>query len=712
MFRFMKKNKGSALLLVISTMAILSVVGSLLLVKTANNRKMKDAEKKAQETFNSAENGSLELVSALEMISQDAVKKAFSDIMMQYGTLANNNTRMQRFNSVFVGVLQNELTQSDAAEKLLKKALNLSPSDDLDLAVSFGSIETATDTVGESNAKTNKITIKDAKFTYKDAKGNETTIQTDISVVADIPNVKKGMAAGTAAAFEDFILITNGNASNTRTTSEVTKLQGNVYVAKDWTQSNANTIELKEADKLLVKGKIDLSKGAVFKFNNSSSFMAAGQGLWAGNIGVDSGSDLSIDANCYVKDDLSLAGTNTKVVISGNEYLGYSGESTRVSEKSSAITINTAQNITLDLSGLKTLSLRGSSYIQDTIWGNVPSLNAAEKTANLLGVLQGESLAFKDMQAMYLVPSECSFNGKNPMLKSEYDSVADRTISLNYFFHNDTTGEDGSLDLSRYVNPSNPYVTRFVRLDGGSTEYVYLYLNFLDESAAAQYNKDYLSTWKGALIKEQMKQLGSGSKIVLAEKNYTISNLVEYNKNGDQKVTSVAANSANLVLVRNKSRNAEREYSGLFYSLDPTVTKVIPADYDLIRTSVLLPEALGSGDKSVTSGSYNFFLYDRSIATSSVSGISGKKGILIVNGDLTFNSTNFTFDGLIIVTGNVIFNSEAKLTSNEAAVRALLDVPEVAACFRGQGTTGTSDSNGNYISSESVKISFENWNKN
>ncbi len=712
MSRAGRNNKGSALMLVISTMAILSVVGSLLLVKTTNNRKMKEAEKKALETFNKAENGSYELVSALEMISQDAVKQAFSDLLIEYGSFSSNDARMERFNSVFVGILQKKLAE-EGAEGLLKKALHLSSTDSLDMTVSFGSIETEADADRTDKSKTNKITIKDAKFTYKDASGNETTVITDIVVVADIPDVKKGMSSGTAAAFEDFALITNGNASYDLTTTEKTELDGNIYVAKNLAQKQSNSLLIKDAAKLLIKGQIALDHGAELVVENSDSLMSSGVGLWAGDISVDNGSKLTVKANCYVKDDLTLAGTNTNVKVSGTEYIGYSGEGARMSEKSSAIMINTAKDITLDLSGLTSLTLRGSSYIQDKIWGNIPSLSASQKAANMLGILQGESLAYKEMQSIYLVPSVCSFSGKNPMLKSEYESIADHTISMSCYFHNDATGEDASIDLSNYVNPTTPYITRFVRLDGGSTEYVYLYLNFKDESAAAEYQKDYLNTWKGREIKEQMKLLGSASKVVLAQNNYTVSNLTEYNKDGDQKVSSVMADNANLTLVRSKSRIAERSYSGLFYSLDASVTRTIPADYDLISNAVLLPAAYEVADSvEVSVAPYKFYLYKGNKKTADLTGISGKKGILVINGDLTFNSTNFEFEGLVIVTGNVYFNSKAKLTANETAVEKLLENEDVKKYFRGQGVSGTNGSDGAYVSSESIKINFENWNRN
>lgn len=714
-----KNNKGAALLLVICSLSILSVIGSLLLVKTRNNRKMKMEEKQAQKTFSEAEESSMELASALESVAQDAVKSSFADLMLEYGSIADNDARIDRFNEVFVSYLCAQLNKSNAAELLVKNALHMSASDSLDVTVSFevdehGKNKIITETTEDKADKmtTNKITIKNAKFSYNDGAGNQSSIVTDICVTAKIPDVQAAMVPEAAALFEDFVLISNGNVSRTLTSSNTTKMQGNVYIGGNYSQEVDGAIEIKDASKFLVKGSIDLkSAGAKLSFVNSKekdadnkSLWDSGLGLWAGNISVSDGAAFFAEGNCYVRDDLSVAGTGTKVEIAGTEYLGYGGGSERKSESSSAITINTAKNITVDLRNVGTLMLRGSSYIQDTKWGNT-SLTGEDKTANLYGVLQGESLAYKEMQAMYLVPSSCSFNGKNPMLKSDYDSATNKSILMNF-------AETG-LDLSDYVNEEKPYVTRFVRLDGGSKEYVYLYLNFKNEAAAAAYHKAYMQSAKGDAIREQIKLL-EDSKIVLPdpEKCYTISDLVEYNKNGDKAVNPLYASGIGSLTLRNKSNTAARMYGGLFSRLDATVTKTVGEDYDLIKSSVVNESALAGSSRTVTEGGYTFYFNSGSLSIVAGSPMLNKKGILLVDGDLTVE-TSFKFDGLIIVTGEVKYKGQGiDLRADETAVRTLLGNSEVAAFFRGHaGAEGIAGS-GSYISSESVKIEFENWNRN
>lgn len=715
-----KNNKGAALLLVICSLSILSVIGSLLLVKTRNNRKMKLEEKQAQKTFSEAEESSMELASALESVAQDAVKSSFADLMLEYGSIADNDARIDRFNEVFVSYLCAQLNKSNAAELLVKNALHMSASDSLDVTVSFevdehGNNKIITETTEDKADKmtTNKITIKNAKFSYNDGAGNQSSIVTDICVTAKIPDVQAAMVPEAAALFEDFVLISNGNVSRTSASSgtDTTKMQGNIYIGGNYSQEVNGAIEIKDAAKFLVKGSIDLkSAGAKLSFINAKekdadnkSLWDSGLGLWAGNISVSNGATFFAEGNCYVRDDLSVAGTGTKVEIAGTEYLGYGGGSERKSESSSAITINTAKNITVDLRNVGTLMLRGSSYIQDTKWGNT-SLTGEDKTANLYGVLQGESLAYKEMQAMYLVPSSCSFNGKNPMLKSDYDSAVNKSILMNFV--------ETGLDLSDYVNEEKPYVTRFVRLDGGSKEYVYLYLNFKSEAAAAAYHKAYMQSAKGDVIREQIKLL-EDSMIALPdpEKCYTISDLVEYNKNGDKAVNPLYASGIGSLTLRNKSNTAARMYGGLFSRLDATVTKTVGEDYDLIRSSVVNESALAGSPKTVTEGEYTFYFRSGAFSTSSLG--TNKKGILLVDGDLTVDNS-FKFDGLILVTGEVKYKAQGgiDLKADKTAVRTLLGNSEVAAFFRGHAGADGIAGSGSYISSESVKIEFENWNRN
>lgn len=712
MIWFRKRNEGAALILVICTVSLLSVLGSFLLVKTTNNRKMKEAEKKAQTTFNAAGDSSKEMASALEIIAQEALKSAFSDLMLEYGSVSGEEgttARIDRFNDIFVACLKKKIEQPEAARAILKDALGLGDSDELAVSVTFGGVDFDADVRMAGATTSEKVTIKNVQFVYNDGNGSASSITTDISITAKIPDVSKAMAPEAEAAYEDFVLITDGGVTNTM--NAVKTLTGNVYVAKDFIQRTGTT-NFKNAAKLLIKGSLDLSQSATVTIDNGDRtadnvLYHSGKGLWAGNISIDR-ANLDVKANCYIKDDLTVAvtepvagdGTAASVEFSGKEYVGYAGGSERSAGKNSAIMINTVKGkMVLDFSGMDALMLKGNSYIRDEKWNSGADTN----NNDLVGILQGESVAYKEMQAMYLVPASCSPTGKNPMTDTEYD-LSSKTISFNF--------SEAGLDLADYLDAANPFVTRFIRLDGGKTRYVYLYLNFASEAKANAYFRDYMESSKGEAMKKYLDRLGNyGSKITLAAKNYTVSNLVSYNTAADVSYANMSAGEQYKLMIT--CLDAAQWYGGLFYNLDTEVTKTDAelSDHDMIRTMIVRPAALAGASTSIAVDGKKFIFHKGDAATSANSW-SGQTGILLVDGDLTINSS-FTFTGLILVTGEVKMEANnVTLTADVDAVRTLLENEEVAKFFRGKGGSGSNGGDGSYISGDSITIEFENWQRN
>ncbi|MGN1083672.1 MAG: hypothetical protein ACI4QX_01595, partial [Lachnospiraceae bacterium] len=112
---FRNNNRGASLILVIGCIALLSVIGSMLLVVTAKNREMKELERQAQQTFYEAESGSDEMVSQLEIEAETALKRAFSDMMLQYSVYSSDAERKTRFADFFKIALEQEIQGSGAA---------------------------------------------------------------------------------------------------------------------------------------------------------------------------------------------------------------------------------------------------------------------------------------------------------------------------------------------------------------------------------------------------------------------------------------------------------------------------------------------------------------------------------------------------------------------------------------------------------------------
>jgi len=749
MKKLIRNNKGSALIFVIACLAVMSAVGTMLLIRTTNSREMKERERVANETFYKAETGSVEFATALESICDTAVKNAFGDLMVQYKNISDAD-RNQRFAAVFYKELEDILKTNDTMA-VLRKALGKSSNDDVNVKVSYSATDYSVDPAYNNDKDNVGIILKNVVFSYTDGNGNSATIKTDIKMTTKVPSVEGGMVSGPCAEFYDFALISGDTVSVPSGGGSDKKINGNVFIENNLEMkvSTEKALEVTNAEKFLVKGDILLASGAKLNVTCSTSNML-GAGLWARNLNVASGAKfVSSLTNVYLRDDLILSGTGSSVTMSGtdNEYIGYSynpqkaiANSQSESLYNSAITINGSNNVTLDLSALGTLILRGNSYIYD--YNAFARTQVEGETNTLVGILQGESLAYKDMQSMYLIPSECTPLKQNPCAASAFNAkvtnatlnAADIEAILNYDIADVYDGV--SYKLRDYLNEEKPYITRYVRLDGGGTEYVYLYLNFKSVSTARQYHTDYLNTTRGARIKQLAQNLKE-SNIKLAANVYTLSDTFSYLTTGEEgsKKSTYSLGSydaSKLNHMNNKSLTASRNYSGLFSFFKLDYSTVIPDDYDVISKAVLnkkdlqevvqaakeagatdvYPDNLLMESRSYTiAGNSVVFQVYKGTVTSSIlqsNHANGKKGIILVQGDVKFDN-GFNFEGLVLATGKVEINN-VNLKANKDLVVQMLEKEEVAKYFRGQGASGN-NTNG-YLSNKSTKITFENWTKN
>jgi len=707
-----KNNRGDSLVLVIGCIALLSIIGVVLLAKTMDNRNMKLAEEQAQASFSGAESSSAEMVTVIETATLNVIETAFGDMMLEYSLLTGDNAedaRKARYREFFSEKLDSMLTAS-SLETQLESALG---GDITNLRVERGDIEV--EEVADVNSNyTDTVRVKDVVFTYN-TENSQTKITTDICIKALIPNVSAGFNSGVSCDFVDFALISDGSVTAINNASDMI-INGNMYVGGDFLVSGSSTVaKINKATKMLVKEEMQLENSAQIWVKASGVTFSKGEGVWAGGISV-SGSTLNTEnVNVYVKDDLAVDGTSPNIVMTGSnsEYVGYSGNtaSTVNHERSSAININESSNLTLNLSGLGELYINGNSYIcENNNWGD----GFAEDGINMVaaeGILQGESIAYKDMQALYLVPGSCLQNHKHNPIIGEVDDDDIGTIDWIFRFKQADDQDYQELNLSNYVDGSNPYVKRTAILDGGATVATYVYLNFKNKESAAQYVRDYMNTFLGDSIKAQIKNLGSSSRILLPTKTFTLSNAVSYDGTNLTMVASADAVGKNLLDIAGLL--AEQRSQGLFSSLRAEGGVAITPSYRVVRDGILSSSAFSAlpvnEEKEITVGTdYKFYAYNGDLTIDAGSKYNNMKGILLVNGDLNINTTSLTVDGLVLVTGEVTQAAGAIFTPNEDAVKALLADDEVAKFFQIYGA----DSGNGYLSTEAIEISFENWNKN
>ena len=706
-----KNNRGDSLILVIGCIALLSIVGVILLAKTMDNRSMKMAEEQAQASFAGAESGSAEMVTVLETVTLDVIEDAFEDMLLEYSLMENDAIREDRYKKYFKQKVDALLT-ADTLQHQLETALGGSVAN---LRVERGDVEISD--VAEEGF-TNTVCVKDVEFTYTTA-GSQTKITTDICVKAKLPNITAGFNSGISCDFMDFALVSDGNVTTNK--QEDLIVTGNMYVGGDFHVFGSGVAaKIYRAKKLLVKNEVKLDGNAGLWVNADGVTISKGEGIWAGGISVNGSTLDTTDMNLYVKDDLAVEGTiPTKVELKGGsaEYVGYSGNSGAIvnHERSSAININECTNLILDLSTLGELYIDGNSYIceNNNNWGDGFMTGTTDmKPAE--GILQGESVAYKDMQALYLVPGSCLVNYKHNPIIGEVQDENIGAIDMIFKFKRSDESEDDfqSLDLSHYVDNANPYVRRTAHLDGGATVATYVYLNFKDAESAARYVNDYMNTFLGDSIKNQIKNLGSGSKIALPTDTYTLSNAITYD--GTDLTMRPAADATGKNLLDIASLLAEQRAKCLFSTLRLDGSTPTGSSYRMVKDGILSSDAFSAlspgGEKEITDGGYKFYAYNGNltITAGNKNKYNGMQGILLVNGDLTIEATPLNINGLVLVTGEVTQAAGASFTAEKDVVEALLANDEVAKFFRVFGA----DSGHGYLSTEAVQISFENWKKN
>lgn len=709
-----KDNRGDSLILVIGCIALLSVLGIVILAKSVDNQTMKMAERSAQESFFAADSTSAEVATVLEAVALEAIEDAFSDMLVEYTNSGDDDTRKERYEQYFETRLDQKLKKDgdNKLEKLLSEALGGGPVSNVSIEYENPVVVTDTDDIG--NNKTDIINIKNVKLTYS-ANGSETTITTDINIQTQIPDVTGGFRSTVDCNFSDFAVIADG-AVSLNTASGAT-VSGNFYTGSTLSATGSNppvggvpgapfTMNIKDASKVLVKGTMQVDGGALINIDNGTVSEGSGPSVWAHDIYVKGGGDnpsmlTTSDMNLYVSDDLAIEGNNSKITMSGTnaEYVGYSGgignSSLANYEKSSAITVNNAKNVLLKLAGMKKVVLTGTSYIHEDSW-------QADDGSNLPGVMQGESVAYKDMQAMYLVPSDCMAEGHNPVM-SDTESAA-TSFGEKYML--------GSVEIKwdDYLDSTNPVLTHKLLLDNGATKATYVYLNFKNETMAARYTELYLNSAKGNIVKAQASNLGSSSAIELPTDTYARGTALTYN--GSSATIRPATAASNLSMLTSASLNARLKYNGLFTSLQAGAGGTLKPDYKMVADGITSLGSVTANDHvqiehPVTGNPCDFYLHVGDVTIDGSSDYDNMNGILLVKGNVKIEPTLVNIKGLVLATGTVEIKNAASFTADPEAVEALLAEEDVAKYFKGFG-----ESEQNFLSSEAVDITFENWQRN
>lgn len=465
----MKKgdNRGSSMVMVIVTMAFVGILVSVILYMSLLNFRLKTADVRNKNSFYTAENALDEIKAGLEGEISKAVGAAYLAVMEHYGDYTDTG-RNEEFTWQYVNSLRGSLRAPGQDNRYQVSILTGYLKDTAwDEANGCGAKVTAeTADTGVLISRTDGVVLKDVMVTYVGSDGMVSRIKTDIKLA--LPDISF------SASFKLPDVLSYSIIANDRLQfGAPSSIRGSVYGGREGIFVDGISVNIYDAD-LVVTDKL-------LHVNNAALHISENTNLWAEGIEVTS-SQVDFLGSVYVRDDLTINGSNSGVKIS-QTYYGY-GRNDADALYSSAILIN-GLNTRLDMSNVSRLYLAGRSYIKTA--GTVAVGGSEVENQN---VRMGESLAVKSDQLAYLVPVECLWvkDGENLCTSNpvEVGEIAG--------FESEGAMEVDFDAVSRKLGvPLGNYANSFQKVykNVSGVQLVYYYLTFDSELSANRFFKEY-----------------------------------------------------------------------------------------------------------------------------------------------------------------------------------------------------------------------------
>lgn len=700
-------NKGSSMVFTIVTVALLSLMVSILLAVSLYAYRMRATDLEGKKAFYTAETALDEIRTGL----QSEVSNAFSEAYVKTMENSVSNTisvRKEEFKKKYAKILREALKEATDEEKYKIAYLEQFIKRPFDDSTKLGAKITTDPGDNRIILKEKGIVLKDVQVKYFGEDDYVSEIKTDI--LLQYPSIDFAQD-GALMDFLNFALIANEEfiAEN----KIGLNIMGSAYLGKDGGTLTQAEIDFTSTN-FAKENKLITNKG--LKVTQGSTLSITDMELWAQDFVSDS-SLVKVDGDVYLSNDFVInnsmykTGRDSKVAISGN-YCGYGDLDTAKScvalkgkgadidanpaKYSSAILINGGK-AQLDLSGLNSMMIAGHAYVA-----------ASEKNGSLIDkntdVPMGESISIKSNQVAYMVPLNCvapgAANGKNnPMTVEKYQALLDelggRKVDMVSY---DIVVPDYGKTLSELG--VNGFRSVSYPMAGSGSNMVYLFMEFDTEEDANAFFGSYARVAKNASRIDEQLDLYATYGIKVPD-DMVNSGSTEFYYSGDIVVNEENRENVYLNKTLNESaRKVEQEtYQNNFFALGCKLNK----SYDLLSDSEKaldvyhnLIEDMTSGkierrigtDKSkkfVTSGTNRYaaivkngdFTIDSS--TIKVSGIDASGTlqtdaaltVVIASGDVTVKTD---FKGMIIAGGKItIENSGISLSSDPAMVTAALN---------------------------------------
>ena len=644
-----KSDKGFSFAIVVIVIMVTSFIVMACIVIANANYKMKETKSKAVDVYYKAEDGINKIRAEIEVLCATDIQDSYTIVLKSASTIPTSQLDNE-FKRVYTDMLYKTLTDTD----LLARFQGYFPSGGNIECVGVGSV--IPDTANY------KVTIEDIVVKYTDNDTHfENTVQTDIVMKAPEVFGDYSKRTNVADAYAEYVLVADegicfeGNQD----------IWGSVYAgAADLDDryksgisigySSGGTVSL-HGRNIITRGNITAYTQSALNINGIGSDNAHIYGL---NIKTEQGTrsfeniepnkkinvSLTFNGDTYMKENVLLSQPSSNVLMSGS-YYGYT-------PVTSSFCIN-ASDVNVDLTGLNTFWLAGTSYI------DIP---VAEGSTS---VIMGESLTGKQTQSMYLVPSCCIYDSttheplSNPIDVSKYHilnsgvTCSDASCSLKHCYVDLSKNKEyGGIDLLEYCDSSNAFKPVLVNYRAGSSldnnKRSYLYLNIRSEKVS-DYSALFSNLYPNYVTNRAKSfnlgniSIGSGSLI------RTVGSVLTF----DGETASIVRSSmpANSDYIDTRNKYIDNKYISLKSTLEEN--KSSEENSSCFEHVINIRAIEGKVDSSL-SGAADWFKCNDVVKYSTIYDADDDETLefLVADGDVKIQKS---FKGVVITTGNVEF---------------------------------------------------------
>lgn len=686
-------NRGSILIFVVICASFIMILATVILSLTVTNRQMKQVEYSSKDNFYSTEIGLEEIRTGLEEYVAASLTKAYSKVLEQFiGNTEEQKSIIMR--NEFLDDLESSLSIMPGYYdlELLRNCLR----DITGFSISSGDNRLIRDD--------NSITLNNVIVGYEDDRAYMTTISTDIVINSSTSSF---VLSYLDPAFAEYALVAD-NMINLSTTGLVSgaKVNGSIYSGNNGIEISNSSLDIGSASHVVSRGDINIRSNSLLKINDYPS-------IWVKNISLDSDTteeyELDIRGKCYVADDLSINGNNSKVNIQG-EYYGYSYESysdnalapSLTAEANSSIVIN-GNNAGLNFSNMNALMLAGRGFLSPNYSGDFSE------------VYTGESITVKNMQMAYLIPKDFLWCESNPVTQEEYLNKPAAISEVDY-------GRVSSfpINLSEY---SDGYFNLHYILHG--VQYKYYFIKFKSQAKANEYMQKYFEIYRNGSseLLNVDDLIGGNVESIIIDNTIndiflTAGNIFTYQSSTAGLIeNSVSYDGPSLSAMEQLANQLSKRYDSMTRNLQLVTTR--PAyDADSVFNSIVdtgkldIAPYMTSYPVELNDETYYVHIINNPGSNYNISNISSnqRKGIVIARGSICADAN---FRGLILSGEDIELRASIIVDASKEMVEGILGMgnEDINRYFRDYASISSPNNDDKSLHVGDL-IKFENWKKN